>query len=541
MFNLYSENQQLHIDINLNRKKVIPISTENTTDNSPILPEQYKQDKTNVENALNGQTKTFDYAAFKRLVLHELSYNKCFDECKCLGFTRKQIEEIAEYPECFGESILQLSNYMYLKSGYYKRLIDYFSNQAIINYTVDTQITDLKAYSQADTIKKKFISFASQVEKFNLKNEAQNIFRRLYRDDVCFAFVIETGVDVSYFYLDPMICNIEQCVSGNVFEFSIDYNKVGGKRAFNSYYYKSLPKPLQDLIDNNQFDSKGKVHIPYEMSLCLKYNNDFIFPYPPFFMMIADILLIDDYKELAKSQSINDAYKLLTMKIPTKDGQITLDGDMITTFTSMVLDTVQDNIGLITTPFDTDTKEFSSSNADDRDTVSDAISWAFKNVGVSEALMSGATNGTELKTSVTNDSGDVFRIYRQIENWVSLQMKLRGHIYNTYNFIYKILDMTIFNEKDIREKELSVAQNGIPNKMRLCASNGISPTTMFGNSMIENDIFGDVFGNWIPLKTSYTQTGDSGSAGRPEIDADELSDSGQVTRENGSNDNRSAF
>ena len=98
-------------------------------------------------------------------------------------------------------------------------------------------------------------------------------------------------------------------------------------------------------------------------------------------MMIIDIMLIDEYKDLTKAQSINDAYKLLTMKIPTKDGEITLDDGLITAFTSVVLDTVQNSIGVITTPFDTATEEFSSSNADDRDTVSDAISWAFKNVG----------------------------------------------------------------------------------------------------------------------------------------------------------------
>ena len=75
-------------------------------------------------------------------------------------------------------------------------------------------------------------------------------------------------------------------------------------------------------------------------------------------MMIADILLIDEYKDLAKAQSINDAYKILTMKIPTKDGEITLDDSLISTFVSVVLNTVQNNIGVITTPFDTATGVF---------------------------------------------------------------------------------------------------------------------------------------------------------------------------------------
>lgn len=496
----------------------------------------YQADKQSFENFVstdNEGKKKFDFAAFKRLVLSELSYNNCFDENKntCLGFTRKEIVAMAEHPERHGKKILRLSDYMYLKSGYYKRLIDYFVNQAIVNYTVDTRITSPSMMEvKPDKIKKDYIKFIAQCEKFNLGNEIHNILKRLYKNDVCYAFLVENKTEVSYYYLDPMICNISSLVNGNVYEFYIN------KRQINQAKYNDLPIELQTLIDTS-VDEKGRVYVPFEQSLCLKYNNDFLFAYPPFLMMIADILLIDEYKDLAKAQSINDAYKILTMKIPTKDGEITLDDTLISTFVSIVLNTVQNNIGVITTPFDTATEEFSSSNADDRDTVSDAISWAFKNVGVSEALMSGASNGSELKLSVTNDSADIFRIYRMIEDWVSLQMKLRGFNSNNYEFIYKIMDMTVFNRDDLRSTELQMAQNGLPNKGRLCAVNGISPAVMLGNSIIENQVLGDIFDSWQPMKTSYTQSSNSDDeGGRPMKDDGDLTESGENTRNNNTND-----
>ena len=442
---------------------------------------------------------------------------------------------MAEHPERHGKKILRLSDYMYLKSGYYKRLIDYFVNQAVVNYTVDTRITNPAMMEvKSDKIKKDYIKFIAQSEKFNLGNEIHNILKRLYKNDVCYAFLVENKAEISYYYIDPMLCNISSLVNGNVYEFYIN------KRQINQAKRKNLPIELQTLIDTSA-DEDGRVFIPFEQSLCLKYNNDFLTPYPPFLMMIADILLIDEYKDLAKAQSINDAYKILTMKIPTKDGEITLDDSLITTFTSIVLNTVQNNIGVITTPFDTATEEFSSSNADDRDTVSDAISWAFKNVGVSEALMSGASSGSELKLSITNDSADVFRIYRMIEDWVSLQMKLRGFTYSSYEFVYKILDLTVFNRDDLRSAELQMAQNGLPNKSRLCAINGLSPSVMIGNSIVENQVLGDLFDSWQPMKTSYVMSGDSSDeGGRPEIDDGDLSASGEVTKENDTNnpDNR---
>lgn len=453
---------------------------------------------------------------------------------------------MAEFPEKYGKRILDLSDYIYLKSGYYKRLIDYFVNQSMVNYTVDTKILKPQMLSNNQkNLKDDYIKFSAQCEKYNLGNEIHNIIKRLYKNDVCYAFVSETPHDISYYYLDPKICGISSLVNGNVYEFYINIGFVSEGDIEN------FPIELQEIIlnelklqqkskENIRLKQLGKITIPWKNSLCIKYNNDILFPYPPFFMMILDILLIDEYKELAKAQSINDAYKILTMKIPTKDGEITMDDALIAAFTEVVLNTARNNIGVITTPFDMKTEEFSSSNSDDRDTVSDAISWAFKNVGVSEALMSGASSGSELKLSITNDSGDIFRIYRMIENWVCLQMKLRGYIYSNYEFVYRILNMTIFNSDEVKSAELQMAQNGIPNKVRLCAANGLSPVVALGNSIIENDTFRDIFDSWQPIKTSYTASDNSDDAGRPAMDDGNLSASGEVSRENDTNnkDNR---
>ena len=147
--------------------------------------------------------------------------------------------------------------------------------------------------------------------------------------------------------------------------------------------------------------------------------------------------------------------------------------------------------------------------------------------------MSGASSGSELKLSILNDSGDIFRIYRLLERWIALQLKMRKHNYKDFAFEYKILDMTIFNEEDYQANELKAAQSGLPNKMRLSAAYGLSTEVVLGNSALENDIFKDVFDNWQPLKTSYTQ---SGEAGRPSEDDTEISKVTETQRENDRND-----
>ena len=453
-----------------------------------------------------------------------------------LGFRRCDIEEMSEHPERYGRKILALSDFMYIHSGYYKRIIDYFANQALLRFTTDTRISD-------DTIdgavlKEKFLKFTRDAHRLKLDREIHNILRRMYRHDVVFAYIVETELGNSYFYLSPFICEISGVSAGGVFTYYIDVRRLTQETL------NKLPAELaRDIASGNSSnydDTTGRYYVPAEKSLCLKYNNDLPYPYPPFFSAIADILLIDEYKELAKAQSINDAYKLLTMKIPTKDGNITLDDGLITAFTDVTLNTVQNNIGVVTTPFDMKTEEFSSGSADDRDTVSDAISWAFKNAGVSEALMSGSSTGAELKLSITNDSGDIFRIYRMIEQQADLWLRLKGHRYTGFEFVYSILDLTTFNRDDQIKAELSAAQSGLPDKFRLCAAYGSSPLQALGNGKIENEIFTDFFKNFNPLATSYTQSASSDTGGRPEKDDDEISDVTERQRDNGTNetDNR---
>lgn len=150
---------------------------------------QKEQDEQIVNDFLDGKTQVFDYDAFARLVLHELTFPK-FDAI-FMGFRRCDILQMIEQPERFRAKILKLSDYMYLKSGYYKRLIDYFVNQIILNYTVETNINSPKAYSNQNAFQTNYIKYAYQADKINLQKVGHDIFKRLYKNDVCFAFVEE--------------------------------------------------------------------------------------------------------------------------------------------------------------------------------------------------------------------------------------------------------------------------------------------------------------------------------------------------------------
>lgn len=499
------------------------------------LSEIYDMDRKAFDDFVNSKSPSIDYSSVKRLILSEMALKKSIRPARICNFTRKQIIQMCQYPERYGTYILRLMNYMYQKSGYVRRLIDYFSNMAKANFYVDTEITNpiiLSAESKTDQLKRNYIKFCTQSSKFEINNIINSFIRRMYLNDVCFAYVVETDIDISYFFIDPQYCEIRRLVNGNIYEFAIN------RSLLSSSYFETLPLGLQELItQSRELSPNNLVDIPFENAFCLKYNDHYLHLFPPFFPMIADILLIDEYKDLAKTKAINDAYKLLVLKVPTKDGKLTMADPTLAPFIETALQVVQDNIGVLPYPDDVESVEFSATNSEDRDKVSDATTWTFAEAGVSQSLLSGASSGSELKLSITNDSGDIFRIYRMIENWISLQMKLRGFIYKSYRFVYKLLDITIFNSQEVIDSELKLAQASIPNKQRLCASTGMSPTAMLGNIMMEQVVFNDIYNLMQPLKSSYVQsgnaTGDEG--GRPLTNDGDLSQSGEKTREGDTN------
>ncbi len=440
---------------------------------------------------------------------------------------------MTQYPERYGSHIVRLSRYMYLKSGYYKRLIDYFANSAILNWTIDTEIKQDKMFTtNPKTFRKNYINYTAQVNKFKLDNRVTDIFKRLFIDDACFGFVTENDIDASIFLLEPDFCKIEKLTNGSIYQFSVNRSLIDVN------VFKTLPEELQILIEQSKEVSlDNRVMIPYENSFCIKYNDDFTYLYPCFFSLISELLNIDDIKDLVKAKSEADAYKLIYFKIPTNDeDQISMGDELISKFVEMACAILPERFGVIPSPMDLQLIESKSTISDDKNKVEQAVDNYYGEAGVSKALISSASSGSELKLSMKVDSSDIYRIYRQIEAWVDLQMKLRGHIYNDYQFVYRILPTTIFDVDDYIDRRLKLAQASLPIKEELLSAIGVNTAKMLGNSFTEQIFKEDIFDKWEVLKTSYTTAGDNSEGGAPMKDETEISKTTENTHNNDGND-----
>ena len=98
-----------------------------------------------------------------------------------------------------------------------------------------------------------------------------------------------------------------------------------------------------------------------------------------------------------------------------------------------------------------------------------------------------------------------------------------------------MLDVTKNNANDDIDKLMKLAQYGVPSTTLVSSLAGMNQSDLEWLNYVENDIL-DIANKFIPLSSSHTQSANGNeSVGRPRSNDEDLSESGAVTRENGSN------
>ena len=488
-------------------------------------------DKAKIDEFLSGKTSKFDVKAFKRVVLTQLTYDGLIANNKICGFTKEQIANMAQNPEKHGKQILKLSNFMYIKSGYYKRLVNYFANMPKGEcWTVDTE-SKSEAFEEVDvkTMKRNFLKYVNLCNSFKLEYEISKIFLNVFLNDACFGYIVESDTDNFIYYFKPECCEIIGTVNGMPM-FGFKPNLI--KRYGNDL--STYPPEIQDLILHGKPDKYGRIAVPYEKSFCIKYHEMFSYLYPPLFPLIKEILNIEDYKSLEKTKVENQIYKLLALEIPTNnEGEITLGDGMVTDFSVLAKETVSDSIGILPSPFKVTPVEFTNNNTNEINNVQNAIDEAFSEIGVSQSLMAGSTSGSELKISIEIDAADTYRILKAISKLINFHCKVRGGVYSNYGFSFRLLEVTNINQEDRADAELKFAQASFPNKLETMATKGVNPARVIGNAHIENTVL-ELGKNWTVLQSAYTTAGGADS-GRPEMDDTDVTNGTEQQKANESN------
>lgn len=480
------------------------------------------------------ESVSLDYAQLSSMILKDLNESSS----KLLrSYTKEDVSRFMGNPMRYAKELQLMSSRLYDASPHYKRIVNYFAHMAKLDYIVEPYGLDFSKEINAEKFRKGFDRASGLLDTMNIKHEFKKALTTAWKLDAFYGY--EHVAKDSYFIqkLPNEYCQIDGIEDG-VFTFSFNF------KYFDTYplQLEMFPKEFKSMYRKYKNGSQGQWQaVDPSKSVVIKINEEVTYDIPPFVGVFASIFDIEDYKALKKTKETLQNYKFLVQKIPLRDksernNDFLIDLNNVAMFHNKTSATLPEEIGLITSPMDVETVDFSKDKSE-KNSVVEAERDFYSSTGTSQMLFNGdSTSQANLAKSITTDEMEVFTVLRQIERWVNKKMK--SEVKGTYKFRSKILDITEFNKDEYIERLLKNAQYGMPIKMMLASALGVSPSAVSHMTYLENEVLG-LTENFLPLSSSHTSSGESNDeGGRPESDEDDLSDKGEEQRDRDDNSDR---
>lgn len=456
------------------------------------------------------------------------------------NYTDEQVHKFLEHPRAYERELRQVSRYLENTSQIYKRIVNYLPSIAIdCPILVPTKIDNLTKMTNS----KQYHNAVKYLNLLSLPHELVKVRNTVFREDVFFGIEFETEKTYYIKQLNPDYCRISSNDMGVYnFEFDLSFFNINSEFDCDTTLLEVYDSIIPDFFKKayaiyKQSGWKTRwVELPSDKSICIKLHEDLEYNFPPYASVYGDIDDINDYKRLSKVSEEQNNYKMVGFRIPLQNSNKSEKPDnfaikMSTAkmFYEMARNSIDKNVGVYMTPFEAESISFNSGKTNSQNKVQDATTQLFNSIGVSQMLFN-AESTTALKYSIATDEAIIFKLNRQIERWITRKFSKK------FNGAFKVqlLDATVFNKNDLIDQLLKLAQYGIPTTVQISALVGMNQADLIGMNFIENDIL-DISNTFIPLSSSHTQTNDGNTGGRPQTNDEDLTESGQKTRENGSN------
>lgn len=486
------------------------------------------------------------FANLKKNIVQDLIKNRN-ESVIYRKYSKERVVQMLETPQVFASALQEMSNFLYMVSPHYKRLINYYSMLPKFNYSIRPINLPQKSKIKKTEYRNTYNYVCDLHKKYNLKQECFKIMQSVFRDGIFYGLSYET---TDSFYIRPFnraFAKISSVEDG-VFVHSIDLTYFTDKEDLLPEYGKEIESAYLMYKGNSKKGTKGdtsKRWFEPSNGICIKADEDDpIYSIPVFTGLILGVLDIEDYKLLKKAKTEIDNYKVLAMKMDAdENGVPKMDYEMAMKYYGQASANIPDGIGLILSPFTITDFSFQKSSVADSDAVNESEENFWSSSGTSPLLFGSAKNttSTSMELSIRNDELISFAVMNQIQRYFNMKTK---KLDLPYSFEMKFLEQSIYNETKVQDSYLKAGQYGVSGTKLLYANSlGLEPADINGMAYLEDDILGVGKNIFVrPLISSNTLSNGSvdNAGGRPtnESKGEDLTESGQQTSETDQNLNR---
>lgn len=440
------------------------------------------------------------------------------------SYTNEEIDAIIA--EGYPMSMSDLSRSYFFSSGFYRRILFYYSHLLSYSYLVIPHFKDKpNAKSQ-----KSYLNALDYCDNIKIKSFCAHAATRVLVDGAYFGAIVERNGETATMDLPFRYCRtrFKSFAGLDIVEFDVSYfntiTEGKARQAALDIYPKNVKKAF------NQYLKSGLnwCMLDEGVGIYLKlYENR------PFFLnTLKAVNNFEAYRDLEIKKEELETKKILIQEIPVdKDGQLIFEPEeakelhrgavkMLSKNTSMDVLTTYAKVKL-------------ESLADSRQTVNSNLetfqSMIYSESGASSNIFA-ATGNLSLDQSLKNDLSLMMNLADQFSSLFSyLLNKQNGRGNVSYSLV--ILPISYYNNKEYIEQTFKLATSGYSYLLPAVAS-GLTQKEFLNLKILENDILklGDQL---IPLGSAFTQSSAAPApAGRPKLPDEEKTDK-TITNEGG--------
>lgn len=493
-------------------------------------------DEQNTRSVYSKDTKVSDmfrmphqqFAALSRLVLRDL--NGANASPTFYLYSKDKISEFLQNPYTNEKNLRNAVIYIYGASSHFRRLIQYFASLSDLAYVISPYKIDTST-AKPQSIRRNYNKVLNLLSSMDIKNQFAKVLTVCLREDVFYGTMWVNSDSVIIQQLPSDYCTVA-VVEDNVLNVSFDFSYFDS----NSKYLDMYPAEFKTKYSAYQKDRTNMKwqELSSPTSFAVKCNNDILnYAIPPFAGILREIYDIEDYKQLKLTKTELENYAMLVMKLGiNSDGEWEMDFEKAKEFWRNLDSVLPEEIGSVLTPMPIDKISFEKSNTGDTDTIADAEQHLYSASGTSSLLFNNTkASANALSLSIKVDQAMTYGIVKSIESVVN--RFIHGQSYGK-NFKVTFLDCSPFNRKEMGDAYIKACSYGLPMISYYAASQGMAQDEVDYMNFLESDVL-DLTSRFKPLQSSATQSSDtvddSTSPGRDEKDIDELTESGEQTRE----------
>lgn len=432
------------------------------------------------------------------------------------------------------KNLRNLSRYLYYRCHAYYRLIAYNANMFCLDARSVIPDYDLVNGGDTNSMLSSYQDTLNVLDKMHLQYEMLKAYMVCFREDVfygCAYYDEDQGLFI--LPLDPDYCKISGAYNTGDYAFVMDMSYFRSRQTVLELWgepFQSMYRAYENDTTNGKWQP-----MPDEYAVCLKARaEDWETVVPPFSGLLSGIINLIDLDDLQAIADQQDIYKMIWLELETITGSDNVDDWKITPdivieyFNRMISEALPDYTSAAIIPGKLDQISFNNDKATDTNKIAKSTETLFNSSGGAQILNSASISGQkafEAAVQADTEMAISMLLYetqgwanRFLTYWVSTPARV------------KFFEVSAYTKDQFKKDLLEAAQNGLPTKLAYNTLNQFSEKDTLALNYLEEQVLG-LTGLFVPLQTSYTQSGDSNTGGAPTKDDSEITDAGAESRE----------